>query len=429
MKRVRRVPAFALGTTIAGLLRRRVSKLKHSYSKRRDRIAKSLDDKIRARKRRREQRKRSVLFIGYAEGALGLGEAFRNMLQSLDDADFPFSIYPYSRDIETRIIGPFMEDRYDLAGTYDINVIYLAANQLSGCLETLDYRISEAGYNILRTYWELPLAPMEWAPLLEKIDELWVPNSFVAVAFGAIFRKKITIVPVCVKADYKTKFSREYFGLDLDRLYFTYSFDYYSSAARKNPLGVAHAFIYAFPKLTDNVGLILKATGPQELDPTAAQLLKNLSQVDSRIRIFTTSMTRDELLSLLDVSDCYVSLHRSEGFGLGMAECLAMGKPVIGTDFSGNQEYLNVHTGFPVPFVLRPLMPGEYPMGDGQSWAEPDLQFAIRLMRSVVNDPLEGRKRGAAGRQFVQTRYSAAAVARIVTARIAEIRAENGFSA
>lgn len=276
MKRFRRPPAFALGATIAGLLRRRVSKLKNSYSKRKDRIAQSLDDRIRARKLRREQRKRSVLFIGYAEGALGLGEAFRNMLQSLDDADFPFSIYPYSRNIETQVIGPFMENRYDLAGTYDINVIYLGADQLPGCLETLDYQISEAGYNILRTYWELPLAPAEWAPLLEKIDELWIPNSFVADAFRPIFYKKITIVPVCVKTDYKTKFSREYFCLDYDQFYFAYSFDYYSRTARKNPLGVAHAFIYAFPELTGNVGLIFKATGPEELDPTVAQLLKNL---------------------------------------------------------------------------------------------------------------------------------------------------------
>ena len=128
------------------------------------------------------------------------------------------------------------------------------------------------------------------------------------------------------------------------------------------------------------------------------------------------------MLSLIDDCDCYVSLHRSEGFGLGMAEALAFGKPVIATDYSGNRDFLTEETGFPVPFSLRKLMPGEYPMGEGQSWAEPDLEVAIQYMRTVFADREERERRSLRGKQFIEDHYSGRSVAKIIMDRLGEIR-------
>jgi glycosyltransferase involved in cell wall biosynthesis len=367
-------------------------------------------------------RKSSVLFVGYAEAALGLGEAFRNMLTALDSTDMPFAIYPFSKDVETRLIGPFLESRYDRQGVYDINVAYIAVDQLPYYFSELENQIMSSRYNILQTYWELAEAPLAWRPLLKRIDELWVPNSYVANAFRPIFDQKITVIPVCVNVNRKNIYAREYFGLDDDRLYFIFSFDYYSGTSRKNPLGVAQAFGYAFPDPTTKVGLLIKSTGPGELDPTVSQQLKNLSKIDRRISTLDRSVGRDEMLSLIDNCDCYVSLHRSEGFGLGMAEALALGKAVIATDYSGNRDFLTERTGFPVPFSLRKLMPGEYPMGEEQSWAEPDLEVAIQHMRTVFDNRGERVRRSSRGKQFIEDHYSGQGAAKTITDRLGEIR-------
>ena len=220
------------------------------------------------------------------------------------------------------------------------------------------------------------------------------------------------MIPACVNINRKHTYARRYFGLDHDRFYFIFSFDYYSGTARKNPLGVAQAFGYAFPDQKMKVGLLLKSTGPGELDPTVSQHLKNLSTIDKRITVLDRSVDRDEILSLIDDCDCYISLHRSEGFGLGMAEALALGKPVIATDYSGSRDFLTERTGFPVPFSLRKLMPGEYLMGEGQSWAEPDLEVAIQYMRTVFANRGEWERRSSYGKQFVEDHYSGQSAAK-----------------
>jgi glycosyltransferase involved in cell wall biosynthesis len=127
------------------------------------------------------------------------------------------------------------------------------------------------------------------------------------------------------------------------------------------------------------------------------------------------------MLGLIRASDAYVSLHRSEGFGLGMAEALSFGRIVIGTDYSGSTDFLNDQTGYPVPYSLCPVLPHEYPFSEGQFWAEPDLDAAAKIMRHVVADREEACYRGAAGRSFVLQRYSPRSVGRSIRARLSEL--------
>ena len=112
---------------------------------------------------------------------------------------------------------------------------------------------------------------------------------------------------------------------------------------------------------------------------------------------------------------------------MGMAEAMALGKPVIGTDFSGNCDFLTADTGFLVPYVIRPLIAGEYPNSAGQSWAEPDLKTAIEQLRLVVNNPFEREQRAAQGRRRVREHYSAETVAKAVETRLRAIRQQKGL--
>jgi len=132
-------------------------------------------------------------------------------------------------------------------------------------------------------------------------------------------------------------------------------------------------------------------------------------------------LSRSMMVSLLASSDCYLSMHRSEGFGLGMAEAMALGKVVIGTNYSGNTDFLSDSTGFPIPYQLQPVRPGSYPYAEAQLWAEPDLQAAARLMRCVYGNPDERQMRAGAGKAFVHAHYSRASVAKLAGHRLDQI--------
>src|SRR5260370_31981486 len=125
------------------LIERRFTKFRKSYEKLRNRLTKNRYAAGGSLRRRELTAGRnSILFIGYAEAELGIGEAFRNMLTALDSAGMPFAIYPFSKDVETRRIGPFLESRYDRHCVYDINVAHMATDQLPYYFSELEKQVT-----------------------------------------------------------------------------------------------------------------------------------------------------------------------------------------------------------------------------------------------------------------------------------------------
>ncbi|RFB79825.1 glycosyltransferase [Methylovirgula sp. 4M-Z18] len=359
-----------------------------------------------------------VLFIGYAEGALGLGQAFRANLRAAEAAKLPFAIYPFNVGIETRLMGPYMPDRYDVNRSYEINVIQVACDQLPKVFASLDPQLLSRSYNILCPYWELPKAPNAWRPYLANIHEIWAPNQFIADAFAHIFDGPIIVMPPAMEDTGRNLPGRAHFGMDEGRFYFMFSFDYYSSPFRKNPLGVVRAFQRAFPGGDENVGLVIKSSGATNHYPEIRTVMTDAMEQDRRILMFDDNMPRDEMLGLIRASDAYVSLHRAEGFGLGMAEAIMLGRIVIGTGYSGSADFLTADTGYPISYRLRSLEPHEYPWSEGQVWAEPDLESAITAMRNVVANPSEAKRKGEAGREYVTRTYSPPAVGHVMRERL-----------
>jgi glycosyltransferase involved in cell wall biosynthesis/SAM-dependent methyltransferase len=369
------------------------------------------------------ERRPGVLFIGYAEGDLGLGQAFRANLVAAAQVGLPFAVYPFRVGIKTRLIEPFMPERYDTAHAYDINIVDVAPDQTPAVFRTLDPRLMSRGYNVLRTFWELPQAPEAWRPMLKGFQELWAPSPFVAEAFREIFPGTITIIPPAIHRANGPFADREAYGMEPGRFYFLCSFDYFSSPHRKNPLAVLQAFQEAFAHRTDNVGLVIKSIGAVEHFPEIKDVILKAAKCDSRITVINRSLKRHEMLSLIRASNAYISLHRSEGFGMGMAEAMSFGRVVIGTNFSGNTCFLTSETGFPVPYTLRPVKPSEYAWASGQVWAEPDVKAAAEIMRLVIERPDLAAKRAQAAEALIESRYEPEAVGLKIKRRISEIEA------
>jgi glycosyltransferase involved in cell wall biosynthesis len=367
-------------------------------------------------------RRRGVLFIGYVEAGLGLAESLRGLISATAAQRMHFAIYPFRVGVETRMVGQFMPEKFDRKHRYDVNVIEVSPDQVAWVFKTIDSRQVASSYNVLRTYWELPKAPQEWGAMLKEIHELWVPNEFVRGAFKEIFSGPITIIPPCVSTEEANYPDGAEFGLEKGRFYFLFSFDFYSSHHRKNPIGVLKAFRIAFPNLNENVGLIIKSMGSETHQVAIGEQFRTFLAKDPRIRIIHGTMSRQRILGLVRACDCYVSLHRAEGFGLGMAEAMSFGKVVIGTDYSGSTDFLSDETGFPVAYDLRPVKPDEYVFwAEDQVWAEPRLESAIAAFQRAFGDAETRGRKAAAGKALVDRKYSKAAVGAAVEKRIEEI--------
>ena len=115
---------------------------------------------------------------------------------------------------------------------------------------------------------------------------------------------------------------------------------------------------------------------------------------DGRIMVMDGALSRAETCGLIAAADCFISLHRSEGFGLGIAEAMALGKPVIATRYSGPADFLTPANSYPVEYQLVPISRDHGPYLEGFTWAEPDIAQASRLMRHVVDNRGESAERG-----------------------------------
>lgn len=350
-----------------------------------------------------------ALLIGYIEAELGLGQSLRGLATSLDAADVPFGIYPFHFNVSKKKSGPWHPEWYDRSHRYRASIIEVSADQFPFAKGLISRSYLAGSYVILRVFWELPRAPESWRGNLADVDELWVPNAYVADAFRHIFAGPITVIPVCVDIGDLNPGPVEV-PYDADSFTLLFSFDYNSSPERKNPLGVVHAFQLAFPAAEKNARLVIKAHGEASLHADTFAAIADASAADPRIVVIDKTMSRAELLALLRSADCYVSLHRSEGFGLGMAEAMAMAKPVIGTNFSGNTQFLSEETGFPVRFRLVDVPAGAYPFHEGMVWAEPDIAHAAELMREVALERSSAAERGLNGKALISSTFSPDAV-------------------
>jgi hypothetical protein len=200
-------------------------------------------------------------------------------------------------------------------------------------------------------------------------------------------------------------------------------FDFLSNVHRKNPIGLVTAFCRAF-RPGEGPTLILKsingalARGPQEALRAAIGDRTDVIALDG----YMASATRDALMS---ACDCYVSLHRSEGFGLTMAEAMSLGKPTIATAYSGNLAFMTAENSFLVPSRRSPVPAGCAPYVEGDWWAEPDLEAAASVMRLVYENPQLARDRGDRGRIDVLQRCSTARTIAFIRERLAEIRRQH----
>jgi glycosyltransferase involved in cell wall biosynthesis len=279
----------------------------------------------------------------------------------------------------------------------------------------------DQSYKIGYWAWELAKFPIEWNASFAFVEEVWVASRFAYEAVAAATTKPVFFMPMAVAVQPPDgHFQRADFGLPNDKFIFYFCFDFRSYVSRKNPLAAVAAFRRAFPKQDAPVLLVLKTIGSEWKSEERDALLEAI-RGDPRIVLIDRELSRARAIALLTLSDCFVSLHRSEGFGRGPAEAMLLGKPVITTDYSGTSDFATRETALLVNYRLVPVGEGEYPGAMGQVWAEADTEQAAAAMRKIATDRELAVRLGSAARTRIRALYDPAVVGRRFIARIKSI--------
>jgi 2-polyprenyl-3-methyl-5-hydroxy-6-metoxy-1,4-benzoquinol methylase/glycosyltransferase involved in cell wall biosynthesis len=363
-----------------------------------------------------EGRSFGVNLCGNINSEKGVGEAVRSQARSFLAAGVPIVLNDYLDDSACNIVHEFTDVVRD--NPYAVNLVHLNADTLPDFIESREKEFFADHYNIGFWAWETPTFPHEWWDRFQYLDEIWVGSNFVLDAISRVSPIPVIKTPLAVPIRSSvTPYQRPHFGLSPKTFVFLFAFDYMSVAERKNPLGLVQAFRKAF-SMREDVTLVLKA-GHSEAHPFEATLLKQAC-AGANIRIIEPVLSREELNSLMHIADCYVSLHRSEGFGLTIAEAMSLGKPVIATGYSGNLEFMTPANSFLVKYDLHEIDKPYGPYREG-CWAEPNLNHAAELMRFVFKNPVEAKEIGRRARADIAQHLSPNAIGRLMRNRLLRI--------
>jgi glycosyltransferase involved in cell wall biosynthesis len=276
-------------------------------------------------------------------------------------------------------------------------------------------------YVIGNWFWELPELPEPWTNDLVLYDEIWSPTRFVQAAVSAKASCPVILIPPVVEMELSGSFPRSHFGLPERRFLFLAMADTRSVLERKNPLGVLRAFKQAFGTDDPTVALVLKLNNP-DWGQGLLRALKLEAEGCSNVFMVERTLSRPELNGLIASADCFVSLHRSEGFGLGPAEAMYLGKPAIVTNWSGNVDYMADGNSVAIDYQLVPVGEEVGIYGGGQKWAEPDIDQAAHWMRRLRDEPALAEAIGLRGQETIRTNFSRQHVGSLIAARLSAIR-------
>lgn len=324
-----------------------------------------------------------VTVAGFLRSSIGIGEAARLTLLAFRELG-----------IETRYVdlGQFFPWRENVAADLGKESVSDEGGQLIVHLNPpeLLYGLSVLGHKAVRHkriigywVWELQNIPKNWIAAFQYVDEVWVPTQFVASAVSAYSSVPVRVVPYPVRRGISSAMTRKDFGLPEDAVICLSMCDARSGLVRKNPLGAIKTFQLAFG--SDPRFLLVVKISEEGAAPALMAELERAVEGASNIRFLHQKLQREDTSALMGCADIIISLHRSEGFGLVLAEAMLQGKPVVATGWSGNVDFMNAGNSVLIDYQLVPVRDkqGIYLDGD-QFWAEPALDQAADWLHKLA---------------------------------------------
>jgi glycosyltransferase involved in cell wall biosynthesis len=350
---------------------------------------------------------RGLNVVGWFDSSTGIGQSVRSLARSAEAAGLPVE------RIEASALGSGAR----VSAPYALNLFHVNADGAGSIVELCGPAVHRGRANVGYWYWETEVFPAIWSDRFSYFDEIWVASEFCRAAIAASSEIPVAVVPPPVILDDLPVRTAPSAGVPFRFLTIC---DAESVAERKNPLGAVRAFARAFPE-DSAVALTVKIANAG----TAPALVESLANAagSAHVEIDTSALARGDIERLLAGCDVYVSLHRAEGFGLPIAEAMALGKPVVATGYSGPLDFLDETTGYPVRWTPAVLDRARGPYPAGTRWAEPDEAHAAETLRRVVSDRSDSARRGQAAKRRMESLYGLEAAGRRLAEHADRLRA------
>lgn len=350
---------------------------------------------------------------GYLDAESGMGEAARASIRSIEAAGIPFALNNVPSLL--RAADATYRGAFGVNNPHPFNLVHLNSDNMPAFAARRGPAYFKGRYTIGYWFWELASLPPDWVMYSGYVDEVWAATRFVRDAVQERCRVPAVVIPLPIVLPPLPARGRAHFGIPEGPAVFLYMFDVSSQMERKNPLGAIRAFRKA-GLARDAAVLVLKYTNA-EYDRTG---VRRLHEEASGLNVVMLDgyLDRPDLAALVNAADCYLSPHRSEGFGLTILEAMSLGKPAIGTAYSGNMDFMTPENSYLLDFTLAPLAHNHGPYPAGAVWADPDVDHAARLIREVVEHPADAAARGRQARIDVERDRNPHATGRLVRERL-----------
>lgn len=366
-----------------------------------------------------------INLFGYLMAQMGLGQGARLMAHAILKSGVPYKMINVSIGNPASHNEKEFEPLLTMSPLYNTNIVHINPEQIPLLRLLYPHRAWDKRYNIAVWLWELEQFPSKWNSEFAHFDEIWTPSAFTSASIEGSTTLPVITVPYGIRAEADARFDRHHFKLPEDRFLFLCMYDVNSTMARKNPMGAIDAFCSAFPAESKDVGLVVKIN-----NATPDNLSKLSAYIRNRQNVFIISelLSKLEVQSLIKACDVFVSLHRSEGFGLVMAEAMYLGIPVIATNWSSNTDFMKPDNSCLVDFRFADVKDPYYQSRQGQRWADPDIDHAAAYMKQLFSDKLLCDHISLAGQTHIQSVYSIDRSVQTMKTRLQEIGVLSGNS-
>lgn len=362
-----------------------------------------------------------ITLIGHPWAPIGMGEQMRSHIAAMSSLHLHHKVldlfrYAVRSDPAHDAIVGEREIRKPVGG---IRIFHINGDEVDNARKAFKQAggVFEDGINIIVPAWELPRYPDVWAKKLKHFDEVWALSHFVQSGLTAAGIES-HVVGQSVEPAPGPILPRRHFGIRESAFVLLTFFDLGSYASRKNP----QAAIELTARLrarhpTCDIQLVLKAKHGETGAETWA---RDFAQAHASVPMHIIDQPLDTIgvTSLISACDVLVSLHRSEGFGRGLGEAMAAGRLALGTNWSGNTDFLTEANGLPVDYRLVRLAKDAYPHWQNQSWAEPDLADAEAQVTRMIDNPNDARARARMAQHSIRQTHGHRATGLKILARL-----------
>jgi glycosyltransferase involved in cell wall biosynthesis len=320
--------------------------------------------------------------IGYFSAELGVGEAGRRLADVVRCTGMPTQEVGV-RTAHSREQHP---NTREIAATtkYAHSILAVNADQTARVIKSCGLNQHPRRRRIGFWFWELSTFPKESQSAFARISEVWCASEFTRDAVAAVSPLPVHHIrlPILIPSS-PTPYSKKQAGLP-EGFVFLFTFDFNSVMKRKNPIDVLTSYTMAFGP-NDGAHLVIKSINGHHQKTELAKL-RYLAAHRPDVIIQDGYITAGLVQAQIELSDCFVSLHRSEGYGLNIAAAMAAGKPAIATGYSGNMTFTSPDYPFLVPYELDLVGENAHPYDPKATWAQPDLAAAANLMRMIFDN-------------------------------------------